>query len=133
MNKKDKEILDKIAGTIRGEGDDLGECIETYERIWGYTNTFVNMVGYEEIQERKGLPTNMWYDMLVAFLCHMMLRTEKDFVKEVLDDVKGRLDFFEEWNQHRVDTEQMVKMTDEEVDEGFNAQAERIINEEILH
>jgi hypothetical protein len=91
------------------------------------------MVGYEEIQERKGLPTNMWYDMLVAFLCHMMLRTEKDFVKEVLDDVKGRLDFFEEWNQHRVDTEQMVKMTDEEVDEGFNAQAERIINEEILH
>jgi hypothetical protein len=133
MNKKDKEILNKIAGTIRGEGDDLGECIETYERIWGYTNTFVNMVGYEEIQERKGLPTNMWYDMLVAFLCHMMLRTEKDFVKEVLDDVKGRLDFFEEWNQHRVDTEQMVKMTDEEVDEGFNAQAERIINEEILH
>ncbi len=133
MNKKDKEILDKIAGTIRGEGDDLGECIETYERIWGYTNTFVNMVGYEEIQERKGLPTNMWYDMLVAFLCQMMLRTEKDFVKEVLDDVKGRLDFFEEWNQHRVDTEQMVKMTDEEVDEGFNAQAERIINEEILH
>mgnify|MGYP003126756373 FL=1 len=133
MNKKDKEILDKIAGTIRGEDDDLGECIEIYERIWGYTNTFVNMVGHEEIHERESLPTNMWYDMLVAFLCHMMLRTEKDFVKEVLDDVKGRLDFFEEWNQHRIDTEQMVKMSDEEVDEGFNAQAERIINEEILH
>ena len=53
MNKKDKEILNKIAGTIRGEGDDLGECIEIYERIWGYTNTFVNMVGYEEIREHQ--------------------------------------------------------------------------------
>jgi hypothetical protein len=133
MNKKDKEILNKIAGTIRGEGDDLGECIEIYERIWGYTNTFVNMVGYEEIREREGSPTNMWYDMLVAFLCHMMLRTEKDFVEEILDDVKGRLDFFEEWNQHRVETEQMVKMSDEEVDEGINAHAERVINEETLH
>tara|TARA_R100000995_G_scaffold51718_2_gene25027 strand:+ start:476 stop:877 length:402 start_codon:yes stop_codon:yes gene_type:complete len=133
MNKKDKEILDKIAGTIRGEDDDLGECIEIYERIWGYTNTFVNMVGHEEIHQRDGSPTNMWYDMLTAFLCNMMLRTEKDFVKDMLADVSERLDWYEEWNQHRVDTEQMVKMTDEEVDEGFNAQAERIINEEILH
>ena len=134
MSKKDKEILDKIAETVRGEGDDLQECIEIYERIWGYTNTFVNMVGHEELFQRESTsPVNMWYDMLTAFLCNMMLRTEKDFVKEMLADVSERLDWYEEWNQHRIDTQQMVKMTEEEVDEGINAHAERVINEEILH
>jgi uncharacterized membrane protein YcjF (UPF0283 family) len=91
------------------------------------------MVGFEEIKERGGDPVSVWYDMLTAFLCHMMLRTEKALVKDVLEDVSGRLDWYEEWNQHRVNTEQMVKMSDEEVLEGMDAQAERIINEEILH
>ena len=133
MDKKEKELLDKIAGTIRSADQDLADAIDVYERIWGYMNTFVNMVGYEEIREREGSPASMWYDMMVAFLCHMMLRTEKALVKEMLTDVQDRLDFFEEWNQHRVETEQMVKMSDEEVDEGFNAHAERVINEETLH
>jgi hypothetical protein len=133
MNKKDKEFLRKISETVCAEGDDLGEAIDAYERIWGFTNTFVNMVGFEEIKERGGDPVSVWYDMLTAFLCHMMLRTEKALVKDVLEDVSGRLDWYEEWNQHRVNTEQMVKMSDEEVLEGMDAQAERIINEEILH
>ena len=54
-------------------------------------------------------------------------------VKDVLEDVSGRLDWYEEWNQHRVNTEQMVKMSDEEVLEGMDAQAERVLNDEILH
>lgn len=133
MNKKDKEFLRKISETVCAEGDDLGEAIDAYERIWGFTNTFVNMVGFEEIKEREGDPVSVWYDMLTAFLCHMMLRTEKALVKDVLKDVSGRLDWYEEWNQHRVNTEQMVKMSDEEVLEGMDAQAERVLNDEILH
>lgn len=133
MNKKDKELLRKISETVCAEGDDLGEAIDAYERIWGFTNTFVNMVGFEEIKEREGDPVSVWYDMLTAFLCHMMLRTEKALVKDVLKDVSGRLDWYEEWNQHRVNTEQMVKMSDEEVLEGMDAQAERVLNDEILH
>lgn len=133
MNKKDKEFLRKISETVCAEGDDLGEAIDAYERIWGFTNTFVNMVGFEEIKERGGDPVSVWYDMLTAFLCHMMLRTEKALVKDVLKDVSGRLDWYEEWNQHRVNTEQMVKMSDEEVLEGMDAQAERVLNDEILH
>ena len=133
MNKKDKEFLRKISETVRAEGDDLGEAIDDYERIWGYTNTFVNMVGFEEIKERGGDPVSVWYDMLTAFLCHMMLRTEKALVKDALEDVSGRLDWYEEWNQHRVNTEQMVKMSDEELIEGMDAQAERSLNDEILH
>ena len=133
MNKKDKEFLRKISETVCAEGDDLGEAIDAYERIWGFTNTFVNMVGFEEIRERGGDPVSVWYDMLTAFLCHMMLRTEKALVKDVLKDVSGRLDWYEEWNQHRVNTEQMVKMSDEEVLEGMDAQAERVLNDEILH
>tara|TARA_R110002020_G_scaffold86835_1_gene214376 strand:- start:1 stop:405 length:405 start_codon:yes stop_codon:yes gene_type:complete len=134
MSKKDNQYYaDKIAETIGIEGEDIQETFETYERIWDASNHFINLVGMEEISERKNDPCGTWYDMFTAFVCHMMLRTDKTFVTDMLKDVSGRLDWYEEWNQNRVDEGQMVALSKQELQDKQDAMIERVVNEEVIH
>jgi len=133
MSKKEKDFLNKIAETIGSSDVGLEESVETYERIWEATNHFVNLVGMEEISERGYHPSGVWYDMFTAFVCHMMLRTDKEFVADMVKDVSERLDWYEEWNQHRTDTGQMEALTPQQLKEKQDAMIERVVNEEVIH
>jgi len=47
--------------------------------------------------------------------------------------VSERLNWYEEWNQHRTDTGQMEALTPQQLKEKQDAMIERVVNEEVIH
>lgn len=118
-NEKDfaKEVK-KIADDISiNRGDHLDEQhMKDFEQIHEATNHFVNMLGLEEISGKKRSPLAVWYDLLNSAVMHVMMRTEKAYVKDVLGEIVNNIDFLDEWNEDRINSGQMECIPKEAVE-----------------
>ena len=118
-NEKDfaKEVK-KIADDISiNRGDDLDEQhMKDFEEIHHAMNHIVNMLGLEEISSKERSPLAVWYDLLNSAVMHVMMRTEKAYVKDVLGEIVNNIDFLDEWNEDRINSGQMECIPKEAVE-----------------
>ena len=105
FTKEVKQIADDIS--INRSDDDDEQHMQDFEQIHHAMNHFVNVIGLEEISSKERSPLAVWYDLLNSSVMHVMMRTEKAYVKSVLKEIIKNIDFLDEWNEDKIKSGQM--------------------------
>ena len=117
FTKEVKEIADEISinrdENIELSDEDVQE-FNDFEEIHHVLNNVINAIGLEEISNKDRMPVAVWHDVMHSIIMHIMMRTDKNYVTELMSDIDAeRLGFIDDWNNHRVEVGQMSAMSKE--------------------
>tara|TARA_R100000995_G_scaffold68091_1_gene36754 strand:+ start:876 stop:1313 length:438 start_codon:yes stop_codon:yes gene_type:complete len=122
FSKEVKEIADEIS-INRDEDNELSDEdvqeFNDFEEIHHVLNNVINAIGLEEISNKERIPQCVWHDVIHSVIMHIMMRTDKEFTAELIAEIdEERLDFINDWNNHRIEVGQMSQL-DKESFEGI--------------
>ena len=125
FTKEVKEIADEISinrdENIELSDEDVQE-FDHFEEIHHVLNNVINAIGLEEISHKDRVPQVVWHDVIHSIIMHIMMRTDKNYVTELMSDIDAeRLNFIDEWNNYRVEVGQMSAMSKENFEQVVDA------------
>jgi len=116
FSKEVKKLAKELSIVPEMTEEELQGKQKEFEEMHTVMNNFINVIALEEISSKGKHAVDVWYDMLNSLTMHIMVRTDKAFVDDVLGQTVKNLDMLEDWNNSMLDAGHLEGLTKDEYD-----------------